>query len=180
MRSGSTTAFSGDSDGAVSPGASSEAFAPKSSLASRRVCSSTCSGARVAAIEPIDSISASRKLDLSVSSSSTTSCRRRSVTIRWRANAAAPTIAVTRPAKASQLELTARPTTETTAPAPTTATSSVARVLVDDRVTKSNRDGVRARIGLELREDVTHVALHGLLADEQAPGNVRVRHSVGE
>ena len=69
------------------PGASSVALAPKSSFASRRVWSSTCSGSCGAAIELIDSISDSRKLDCAESSSSTTSCRRRSVTIRCSANA---------------------------------------------------------------------------------------------
>jgi hypothetical protein len=52
--------------------------------------------------------------------------------------------------------------------------------LVDDRVAKRNRNGVRPRVRLELREDVPHVALDGLLADEEFRGDVRVRHAVGE
>ena len=119
IRSGSTTAPAGP----LAPGASSVALAPKSSLASRRVRSSTCSGACGAAIELIDSISDSRKLDCAESSSSTTSCRRRSVTIRCSANPAAPTIAAPRPAKASQLEFNASPSRDTIAAAATAATS---------------------------------------------------------
>src|SRR5207237_900988 len=53
-------------------------------------------------------------------------------------------------------------------------------VLVDDGFAEGNRDRVRARVRLELGEDVAHVALHGFLADEETPGHVRVRHSVGE
>src|ERR671935_275125 len=165
---------------AASPGPSSVAFAPKSRFASRRVRSSTSSGSSVAAIEPIDSISDSRKLDCAVSSSSATSWRRRSVTIRWSAKAPALATAAARPAKASQLEPSASPSTATTAAIATAATSSAPRRLVDDRVAKRNRHGMRARVRFELREDVPHVALHGLLADEEPPGHVRVRHPVGE
>ena len=118
IRSGSTTAPGVP----LAPGASSVALAPKSSFASRRVRSSTRSGSCVAAIAPIDSISDSRKLDCAVSSSSATSCRRRSVTIRCSANAAAPTIAAPRPANASQLESSASPTSETIAATATAAT----------------------------------------------------------
>src|SRR5436190_936971 len=110
--------------------------------------------------------------------SSTTSCRRRSVTIRWSAKPAAPTIATARPANASQLEPSASPTTETTAAAATTATRAAA--LVDDRFAKRNRDGMRTRVRLELGQDVAHVALDGLLADEEPPGDVGVGHPVGQ
>src|SRR5919204_5288564 len=172
--SGSTTAPSV----AASPGPSSVAFAPKSRFASRRVRSSTSSGSSVAAIEPIDSISDSRKLDCAVSSSSATSWRRRSVTIRWNANAAAPTIATPSPVVATPLDPTASPSTDTLAAAATTATRR--KALVDDRFAKRNCDGVRSRVGLELREDVPHVALDRLLADEEPAGDVGVRHPVGE
>src|SRR5439155_25017024 len=43
-----------------------------------------------------------------------------------------------------------------------------------------DRDGLRARVCLELREDVTDVALHRLLADEELRRDVGVRHPVGE
>src|SRR5438034_479080 len=155
----------------VWPGASSDAFAPKSFFASRSVRSSTSPGSSVPVIDPSDCMSDS-------SSSSTTSCRRRSVTIRWSAKPAAPTIATARPANASQLEPSASPMTETTAAAATTATRPAA--LVDDRFAKRNRDGMRARVRLELGQDVAHVALDGLLADEEPPGDVGVRHPVGQ
>ena len=51
---------------------------------------------------------------------------------------------------------------------------------VDDRVSQGDRDRVRARVRLELGEDVADVALHRLLADEEPRGDVRVRHPVGE
>src|SRR4029077_19467657 len=89
-----------------------------------------------------------------------------------------PTIAAPSPANASQLELSARPSSDTIAAAATAAT--IATALVDDRVTKRDRNRVRARVGLELGEDVAHVALHGLLADEEPRGDVRVRHPVGQ
>ena len=41
------------------------------------------------------------------------------------------------------------------------------RALVDDRVAQRDGDRLRPRVGLELREDVAHVALHGLLGDEE-------------
>src|SRR5439155_5987617 len=55
-----------------------------------------------------------------------------------------------------------------------------AKTSVDDRLAKRDRDGVRPGVRLELREDVPHVALHGLLADEELLRDVRVRHPVGE
>src|SRR4051794_2521238 len=51
---------------------------------------------------------------------------------------------------------------------------------VNDRFAQGDRDGVSSSVGLELREDVPNVALHGLLRDEESPGNIRVRHPVGE
>src|SRR5439155_7913684 len=89
-----------------------------------------------------------------------------------------PMIAAASPANASPLELSDRPSSETTAAKATTATSKDA--LVDDRFAKRNRDGMRSRVCLELGEDVAHVALDGLLADEEPAGDVGVRHSVGE
>src|SRR5207247_8128791 len=44
----------------------------------------------------------------------------------------------------------------------------------------SDRDRVRPRVRLELGEDVPHVALYGLLADEESLRGVRVRHTVCE
>ena len=44
----------------------------------------------------------------------------------------------------------------------------------------ADRDRVRARVGLQLREDVPDVALDRLLADEQPAGDIGVRHPVGE
>src|SRR5690349_6166617 len=87
-------------------------------------------------------------------------------------------IATASPANASPLDPAASPISDTSAAAATTPTSRAA--LVDDRVAKRNRHGVRAGVGLELREDVPHVALHGLLADEEPAGDVRVRHPVGQ
>src|SRR5271169_6551566 len=52
--------------------------------------------------------------------------------------------------------------------------------LVDDRVAQRDRDRVRAGVSLELREDMPHVALHRLLADEELRGHVGVGHAVGE
>src|SRR5712691_5612652 len=52
--------------------------------------------------------------------------------------------------------------------------------LVDDRFAQRDRDGVCTRVGFELRENVAHVALHGLLADEELGCDVGVRHAVGE
>ena len=45
---------------------------------------------------------------------------------------------------------------------------------------KRDCDRLRARVGFELREDVPHVALHRLLADEELRGDVGVRHPVRE
>ena len=39
---------------------------------------------------------------------------------------------------------------------------------------------MRARVGLQLREDVAHVALHRLLADEELSSDVGVGHAVGQ
>src|SRR4029453_17082805 len=52
--------------------------------------------------------------------------------------------------------------------------------LVDDRFAKRNRHRVRARIRLELREDVADMALDRLLANEEASRHVGVRHPVRE
>src|SRR4029078_2100484 len=52
--------------------------------------------------------------------------------------------------------------------------------LVDDRFAKRDCDRLRSRVGLALGEDVTDVALHRLLADEELRGDVGVRHAVGE
>src|SRR4051812_41098571 len=54
------------------------------------------------------------------------------------------------------------------------------RSSVNDRLAERDCDRVRARVGLELREDVPHVALHRLLADEELRRDVRIRHAVGE
>src|SRR5207253_11155530 len=51
---------------------------------------------------------------------------------------------------------------------------------VDDRFAKRNRNRLRARVRLELREDVPDVALHGLLTDEELRGHVLIRHPVRE
>src|SRR2546430_24883 len=87
-------------------------------------------------------------------------------------------IATASPTNATQLERRATPSTDTTAAEATRPTSKAA--LVDDRVAKGNRHGMGARVRLQLREDVPHVALDGLLADEEPAGDVRVRHPVGE
>src|SRR6476659_6090081 len=52
--------------------------------------------------------------------------------------------------------------------------------LLDDRFAQGDRDGLRAVVGLELREDVPHVALDRLLADEELLGDVRVGHPIGQ
>src|SRR5919201_4195516 len=83
------------------------------------------------------------------------------------------------PAAASQN----RPTAQPVAPTKAAATVAAARApasLVDDGLAKRDRDGMGARVCLELGEDVTNVALHGLLADEEPRGDVGVRHAVGE
>jgi hypothetical protein len=48
------------------------------------------------------------------------------------------------------------------------------------RFAERDRHRVRARVGLELREDMADMALHGLLADEELRRDVGVRHAVGE
>src|SRR4051794_19523896 len=53
-------------------------------------------------------------------------------------------------------------------------------VLVDDGFTECDRDRLRARVGLELGEDVADVALHSLLADEELRRDIRVGHPVCE
>ena len=80
MRSGSSTAARrpcSHRDRAAHGLGARRALSPRAASARARR-----SGSCVAAIAPIDSISDSRKLDCAVSSSSATSCRRRSVTIR--------------------------------------------------------------------------------------------------
>src|SRR5712691_1767105 len=72
----------------------------------------------------------------------------------------------------------ARATTASTAAAAKARTSSPA--LVDDRFAKRNRNRLRPRVRLELGEDVTDMALHGLLADEELRCDVLVRHAVRE
>src|SRR5215210_2032826 len=52
--------------------------------------------------------------------------------------------------------------------------------LVDDRIAERDGDGMGAGVRLQLGEDVPHVALHRLLRDEEALGDVGVRHAVGE
>src|SRR4029077_16751335 len=82
------------------------------------------------------------------------------------------------PSSVSQSCSSAMPITPTSAPATTSATSDPA--LVDDRFAKRNSHRVRACVGLELREDVPHVALDGLLADEELRRDIGVRHAVRE
>src|SRR5581483_9251015 len=60
------------------------------------------------------------------------------------------------------------------------STRSSTGLLVDDRFAQCDRDGMRARIRLELRQDVTDVALHRLLRDEELLGHIGVRHPVRE
>src|SRR5438067_1752089 len=191
------------------------ALARNSRSASWRVRSRIWLASSDAATAPIDSTSDSRKWACAESSSSAASWRRRSVTIRWNANAEAAAIAAARPPKASQTAWTARPSTARIAASATAPTSSPALVddrfakpkrchpfsrirrphrqsrhglqigiasdaSVDDRFAKRNRDRVRARVSFELREDVAHVALDRLLADEEAPGHICVGHSVRE
>ena len=57
---------------------------------------------------------------------------------------------------------------------------SLGRRSIDHRLAERDGDRLGAGIGLELREDVAHVALHGLLADEELLRDVGVRHPVGE
>src|SRR5438093_12691299 len=84
-----------------------------------------------------------------------------------------------RPAAASQKSPVAQPTAPTTA-AVTVAAANAPAVLVDDGLAKRDRDGMGARVCLELGEDVADVALHCLLADEEPRRDVGVRHAVGE
>src|SRR5207244_3257666 len=60
------------------------------------------------------------------------------------------------------------------------ASSLAGLPLVDDGFTECDRDCVRARVRLELGEDVPDVALYRLLADEELCCDVGVRHAVGE
>src|SRR2546423_8646675 len=147
--------------------------------ASRRVCSRISAASRVWAIVPIDSTSESRKVACATSSPSATRCRRRSANSSQKA-AAAPIAATVpaRPIHASQALPIASPTIATAANKAPAAKAGAA--LIDDRVAKRNRNRVRPRVRLELRENVPHVALDGLLADEKPRGDVRVRHPVGE
>src|SRR5438128_9483725 len=161
-----------------SPGGSICARARKMRSASRRVCSRISAASRVWAIVPIDSTSESRKLAVATSSPSATLCRRRSANSSEKAAAAAAATAPANPIHASQVLPLASPTAPRAAPATTAATAGAN--LVDDRVAKRNRNCVRPRVRLELREDVPHVALDGLLADEEPRRDVRVRHPVGE
>src|SRR5919106_6522803 len=95
------------------------------------------------------------------------------------ANAPPSAVAVTSPAAASQKRPVAQPIKPQTA-AVTVAAASASADLVDDGIAKGDRDGMGARVCLELGEDVADVALHGLLADEEPRGDVGVRHAVGE
>src|SRR4029453_2182141 len=67
-----------------------------------------------------------------------------------------------------------------TGAAVTVATARAPAGLVDDGLAKRDRDGMSARICLELGEDVADVALHGFLADEEPGGDGGVGHAVGE
>src|SRR5215813_10333300 len=174
-RSGMTIAFSAGARRGRSPGASSVARASKSRSASSHVRSRT---SVFPAIEPIVSTSASRKRASLVSSSSAASWRRRSVTSRYAANVPANATASASPTIVSDQLRAARPAAAITAAAANDRTSSPA--LVDDRFAKRNRHRLRARVCLELREDVPDVALDGLLADEELRCNVLVGHSVRE
>src|SRR5262249_51705225 len=106
------------------------------------------------------------------------SCRRRSAKRSRKAAAPAATTATTRPTQASQASSVPHPTPANATPANSAAAAGTN--LIDNRVAKRNRNRVRPRVRLELREDVAHVALDGLLADKKLRGDVRVRHPVGE
>jgi hypothetical protein len=54
------------------------------------------------------------------------------------------------------------------------------RCSIDHRLAERDGDRLGAGLRLELREDVAHVALHGLLRDEELLRDVGVRHAVGE
>src|SRR3954451_22701042 len=86
------------------------------------------------------------------------------------------------PAAASPSRFTAQPTALMIAQPTVAATRKPGTFfrLIDDRVAESDRNGMGARVGLELGEDVPNVALHRLLADEEAGGDIGVRHAVGE
>src|SRR4029453_13068723 len=87
-----------------------------------------------------------------------------------------------RPAAASVSRFSAQPTAPMMAQPTVAATRRPGRflALIDDRLAESDRNGMGAGVGLELGEDVPHVALHRLLADEESGGDIGVRHAVGE
>src|SRR5262249_37284746 len=158
-----------------SPGRNVRAFASKSCSAWTHV---SCSTSSAAAIDAIESTSDSRNCASLVNSSSAASWRRRSVTIRYVAKRAPSATAQASPAHVTTASPVANPTTATIA---ATQKSTASRpALVDDRFAKRNRNGLRPRVRLELGEDVAHVALDGLLADEELRCHVLVRHPVGE
>src|SRR6185295_20160330 len=102
-------------------------------------------------------------------------------TIRKTAKAPANAVDPISPAAASASRFRAQPTAPTIAQPTVAATRIPGRffALIDDRLAESDRNGMGARVGLELGEDVPHVALHRLLADEEAGGDIGVRHAVG-
>src|SRR5829696_1490245 len=87
-----------------------------------------------------------------------------------------------RPAAASASRFRAQPTALMIAHPTVAATRKPDTFfrLIDDRLAESDRNGMGACVGLELGEDVPHVALHRFLADEEASGDIGVRHAVGE
>src|ERR671915_1691209 len=95
------------------------------------------------------------------------------------ANAPANAVPATTPTAASAGTSIASPTAPAIALSTAPATSSGARS-VDDRFAKRDCDGMSPGVCLELGEDVPDVALHRLLADEEARGDVRIGHAVGE
>src|SRR5205823_13996133 len=112
-------------------------------------------------------------------SPSATRWRRRSANSSQKAAAApAAATAPASPIQASQAFPIASPTIATAAKRTPAATAGA--TLIDNRVAKRNRNRVRPRVRLELREDVPHVALDRLLADEEPRGDVRLGHPVGE
>src|SRR4051794_41924540 len=83
------------------------------------------------------------------------------------------------PAAARPSRFTAQPTALMIAQPTVAATRKPGTFfrLIDDRLAESDRNGMGARVGLELGEDVPNVALHRLLADEEAGGDNGLRPS---
>src|SRR3954465_15442690 len=86
------------------------------------------------------------------------------------------------PAAASPSRFTAQPTALMIAQPTVAATRKPGTFfrLIDDRLAESDRNGMGGRGGRGLGGDGPNVALRRLRADEEAGGDIGIRHAVGE